>query len=313
MFVGASAVGAQTISSCDLPNVALTLPVGINAAGEIAGYTLINSSLKHGFLRDADGQFVVFDPPGSISTEPEAINESGDIAGSFFDGQSARGFVRSWSGVFTVIDTPPGFLTDAHAINSHGDVVGDLIDLSSFTSHGFIYSQGTMQVIDVPGAISTSLLDINARGEAVGTARMQDATLAFSVSNQGEIQMIDIPDAYGVFWVQLNNRGEIAGSAHFVPSPLPLNPKRSFLRYTDGTVVQIDYPGIGTNQAYLNDPGEVAGGGGVIRDVQGNLSAFDAGGISGTTLVKGINNGGDIIGTFLDDGRQPHCFVRSAH
>src|SRR5215470_78695 len=41
-----------------------TFPNAINPAGAIGGDYLDASSLKHSFLRDPDGTFITYDPPG---------------------------------------------------------------------------------------------------------------------------------------------------------------------------------------------------------------------------------------------------------
>ena len=65
----------------------------------------------------------------------------------------------------------------ADGINNNGVIVGTyLVDNMGTTSeHGFSYSDGTYTTFDFPGAIDTSLLDLNRRGKLVGFATFSDA------------------------------------------------------------------------------------------------------------------------------------------
>ena len=51
----------------------------------MVGQTVASDGAQHGFVRDASGQFTIFDPPGTVTpcTFARYTNESGDIAGAF--------------------------------------------------------------------------------------------------------------------------------------------------------------------------------------------------------------------------------------
>src|SRR6201987_2863117 len=106
-----------------------------------------------------------FDYPGTgNSTEPQKINEKGDIVGIFLDSLGvSRGFVRSSNGTFSAPIVHPndtvGF-TEARGINKPGTVCGDYAT-SDGNNHGFLLSGGTFTEYDVPGALSTSVPGIN--------------------------------------------------------------------------------------------------------------------------------------------------------
>jgi hypothetical protein len=91
-----------------------TTAQGINASGQIVGSysTLFVSNgvpgfLGHGFIYSA-GSYVSFDVPSSIpltSTFLAAVNDRGDIVGSYASDSGIRGFLYS-GGVFTTLDDP---------------------------------------------------------------------------------------------------------------------------------------------------------------------------------------------------------------
>jgi hypothetical protein len=69
-----------------------TVPVGINAGGDVVGYFGIQLV---GFVRDRSGLITAFQPPNSVDTFPAGINDAGVVAGWFSDSQSnGHGFIR---------------------------------------------------------------------------------------------------------------------------------------------------------------------------------------------------------------------------
>ncbi|MGA7253920.1 MAG: hypothetical protein WBX35_22205, partial [Pseudolabrys sp.] len=121
-----------------------------------------------------------FDYPGTgNSTEPQKINERGDIVGIFDDSNGVRrGFVRFSNCSFSAPIVDPndtvGF-TDARAINNPGTVGGGY-GTSDGSEHGFFLSGGTFTTYDVPGMLnpprsvanSTIVLGINNPGDFTG-------------------------------------------------------------------------------------------------------------------------------------------------
>ncbi len=103
--------------------------------------------------------------PGSISTSATSINDSGQVAGEYFDGSGAHGFVYS-NGTFTTLDVPGSISTWANSINNNGQVTGFWVAESR--THGFVYSNGTFTTLDVSGSISTSATSINDSGQVAG-------------------------------------------------------------------------------------------------------------------------------------------------
>jgi hypothetical protein len=58
-------------------------PAAVNDSGIVTGkYTDANYTF-HGFLRDAQGGYTIFDPPGSIYTSGVGISASGTVAGTY--------------------------------------------------------------------------------------------------------------------------------------------------------------------------------------------------------------------------------------
>jgi len=123
-----------------------TIPESINAAGTIAGwYTTNYYNLPYcqpentgGFVMSPDGEFTLFQLPGTIPPLPEnglplisdspdriSIDQAGDIAGSYTDAAgSQHAFVRNPYGTITSFDPPEGKQTTATTISDGGAVAG---------------------------------------------------------------------------------------------------------------------------------------------------------------------------------------------
>ena len=76
---------------------------------------------------------------------------------------------------FTLFDLPGALpiTQDNGGINARGDIVGTYCDaepcqLGAAGSHGFLLRRGELTTIDVPGALRTSAVGINASGDITG-------------------------------------------------------------------------------------------------------------------------------------------------
>jgi hypothetical protein len=76
----------------------------------VTGYYLVSPTVAQGFLRQPDGTMITFNVPASLWTEPESINNDGDIAG-FYELVAGipRGFARYTDGRSITFDAP-GFV-----------------------------------------------------------------------------------------------------------------------------------------------------------------------------------------------------------
>ena len=133
-----------------------TLPVAIDANGDVAGAFTDNSAIRHGFFRSASGTIATFDPPGVGTgtsliqgTLPFSMSPSGNaISGLYSDAAGVyHGFVRNTSGAISTFDVPgagtagssafPG--TNAFAVNDAGNLAGVYTDANGL-AHGFLFS-----------------------------------------------------------------------------------------------------------------------------------------------------------------------------
>src|SRR5690348_13202200 len=84
-------------------------PTGINNSGAVVGYATDTNQVSHGFLRRPDGSTVAIDAPavaGLGSTQPQAINNAGQIAGMYSIGGETHGFIRNTDGSYVDVAPP---------------------------------------------------------------------------------------------------------------------------------------------------------------------------------------------------------------
>ncbi len=82
--LSAASIAAQaraTITVFDVPGASTTtgtLPVGMNAQGDVAGYFTDRNRFR-GFIRAADGEYKIFNADKKTQTYPYGINSSGVV------------------------------------------------------------------------------------------------------------------------------------------------------------------------------------------------------------------------------------------
>ncbi len=136
-----------------------TLPLGFDAAGDIAGTYADANGVNHGFVytaASATPAFTTFDAPGAGTTGifpgtlPASINAGGDISGIYTDTTGVRhGFVRTANGTITApIDAPGAAATGMFSgtilisINAVDQITGTFEDASG-VFHGFLLAPGS--------------------------------------------------------------------------------------------------------------------------------------------------------------------------
>jgi hypothetical protein len=145
----------KTYNVPNLPPLSATTVLGINDWGAFCGYYQAAPAYVTipyvNWFGHIDTNFPI---PASTFTEPESINNQGQVAGTFYDGKQYHGFFRDTNGAITVIDVPGAAFTGTALIglNNFGWMSGHFWD-SGNQEHGFARSpEGKFYQIDVPGA-----------------------------------------------------------------------------------------------------------------------------------------------------------------
>ena len=144
-----------------------TNAIGINDAGVIVG-TYDVGEIPHGF-EYVNGNYSNFDCPNSAGTNATGINSSGQVVGFCWYNSTYHGFLLSNNG-YTAIDFPQAALTYLYGINDAGAMAGTFQDPAGHF-HGFTYSDGVFNQVDVQGGTTdTFLIRIKNNGAVVGFA-----------------------------------------------------------------------------------------------------------------------------------------------
>jgi probable HAF family extracellular repeat protein len=124
----------SNFTKLDVPGARNTIATGINDAGQIVGqYDLGTPGVRPGYLY-ANG---VFTPLNVGYVDTAAINNAGQIAGTFEDATGQHGFLLTGSDL-TIIDVPGASNTYVGGINDSGEVVGYWNVNGVPGSHGFV-------------------------------------------------------------------------------------------------------------------------------------------------------------------------------
>jgi hypothetical protein len=273
--------------------------------------------------------FISFDVPGGVGTVSAGINDS-DVVTGFYTNPSTGatvGFERRADGTFINPIVEPkdnaGF-TRGLGINDAGTVVGDFLHNTSTTSlfHGYLLNGSTFKQFNIAGVPTTGLYGVNNRGDLVGTLSTTSGDqLGFiDVGNVGgtggTVTEFSPPGASSTFGSGLNDLDQAVGV--FTDAS---NVTHGYLRDADGTFTQLDFPGaVDTGANGINDTGEIVGnyftdsagdGAGFIYE-SGAYYSFSFPGAVGYTDILGVNNAGDITGTYVDANGVQHGFIAIA-
>jgi probable HAF family extracellular repeat protein len=207
-----------TYTPIDVPFlfVNATFLFGINDLGQIVGQYNLDDGTSHGFLFSGGTYTTIDDPLSDGETSAEAINNDGQIVGSYTSGGYWHGFLFS-GGTYTTLDDPLATgSTFASGINDKGEIVGEYDDGTG--AHGFLFIDGTYVTLDYPEALSTAAEGINNAEEIVGYYQDSNSVYHIFQYEGGVYTTIDPAtplDGYVVIPHAVNDAGNIVGSTAF--------------------------------------------------------------------------------------------------
>jgi probable extracellular repeat, HAF family len=235
----------------------------------------------------------------------EAINESGQIAGSSYTADDELHALFYSNGVLTDLGALGGNMSEAYCINNFGQVVGEAWTASNY--HAFLYQDGIMTDLGTLGGIYNSEASyINDSGQIVGFA---DAGIWGNPTNHAflysEGVMKDLGTLGGVdsFANGINNNGDVVGRSYLAGNAV----SHAFL-YSGGVMKDLGTLGGTSSAAWrINSKRQIVGYSyiagnvathaflytdGVMKDLNSLVSTN-----SGWTLAyaQGINDRGEII------------------
>ena len=309
------------------------------------GFTL--GLATNGMAGEVAPKFTSIDHPGAAATEANGIITTRGpilIVGDYGDSTGEHGYLMSDGTFIMSINFPQAVITQAYSINAGGDIVGNYSLTGPNDLHGYMLRGGTFTALDFPGAVQTSARGINTAGNIVGWYDTSAGTFpqrhGFLLSGVGGVfSSIDFPGAIETEAWRINDQGEVVGRFKSLADG-----KNHMYQFTSsgGFTTIADFPG-GVRTAA--EPGEISGGGiNSAGDITGDYCSSDpchvnigagfsvdtniAGSVHGFMLRAGvyttidfpggiattayaIDNGGDIVGAWVDSGGRIHGYLRT--
>jgi hypothetical protein len=289
-------------------------------AASVAAPTFALQSARAGTLTD----LTTINVPGSVpdNTTPFAINNSGEIAGTYYDPAVGFRVFSLTDGSYTTVE-PAGSVNGSSfvSLNNSGQIVGfsNTATPPSFGNY-YLASNGVYSAFPPPNAntpAGATFSFYNDNGAIAGQAPIGTTgnTTAFIAQN-GVIVTIAPPTTTSTSINAINNAGAAVGGFFPAVMPSPTANQAAFL-YSGGTYTTLDAPGSTFTEATgINDLGEVVGyfdsvpvtGPGGISETpiigftyqNGVYTDYSVPGEVETELF-GINNAGEVVGYYGDE------------
>jgi hypothetical protein len=254
------ALAQGSYTQIDVPGESNTAVLGIDTAGDLAGYYVDASGNLDGFLFSG-GAYTTIDYPGSTITELTGINDNGQIVGN----PAGTGFLYDIATQsFTTLNRQGANGTIPYAINNAA-VIGGWLTHGIFTV-GFELVGSSYKIISPPRTTSSFVTGISASGKLFGVAGTRNAEFDFSFS-QGQYSQFAIPNASGAQLAGVNPAGT-ALVGYYNPSS---GGTAGFI-YQNKTLTTLQFPGsIFTEAVGINAACEVVG---FFEDASGFVHGF---------------------------------------
>ena len=187
-----------------------TVIMAINNKNAFTGTWESVGGQAHGFYVTPKGIFQNIDPEGSAWTSPTCINDSGSVAGDWFDGTNYHSFIRGGGSLisFDVPGTDPFFYSPHIAsINSRGDVAGWYT--TEYALYGFVRTAGGVYyTFSIPATYSHGM---TTKDLVTGTLVVSGVHHGFIRKPGGAINKFDPKGSVGTDAFAVNNSSQITG------------------------------------------------------------------------------------------------------
>jgi probable HAF family extracellular repeat protein len=275
----------------DLDEGGQTSANAVNTHGSVAGVTPIDGKPAAVVWNEGIATHI---PLGPDQTEvANGINNAGTVVGMIVQNDFTQ-HAYSWNGKSVTL--LPGLDAQATAINNAGEIAG--YTTAKGAQQATIWNGGQATVLDIPGAIQSSVNAINNHGDVVGDYFDGTSTHAF-IDHNGKISELLSADASGNAAIAINDKDQVVvkSTGKFFTDAV---------RWQNGALQQQSTPLSGGNfvEAYgINDSGSIVGfsaaagptlwNEGVPTNLNTLLPANSGWQIGG---ADAINNRGQIIG-----------------
>lgn len=195
---------------------------------------------------------------------------------------------------FTAIDIP-GVTLQGRAINNSGQIVGTAYDANGI--HGFLYSGGTLTLLDIPGESSSQAYAIDNSGRII--VQGQGDSFLYAGGAYSPITLPGPPEATRIYGIDDN--GDLAGDLRY---------GNDGVYEKAGTFFALDDPNgtSGTTLVGINDSGQIAGTWSNNNNFSRHSFVYDGNAFidvsdplaTGGTVVSAMNASGELVGLYID-------------
>ena len=195
--------------------------------------------------------------PGAKGTQPQGINDRGQIVGKYSDvsgkvssGVPVRGFLLD-DGRYIRLDFPGAVSSQALDINDRGQIVGEYEDADG-DFHGYLWDRGRFRTIKADSAT-----DINNHGQITGLRVKADGTFQGLMLDRGRVTTFTVPGARLTVPYGINDQGRIVGLSASSPTATTGS---GFMRDGRGRITAINRPGAAVTLAFdINNRDQIVG------------------------------------------------------
>lgn len=266
--------------------------------------------------------FRTLDDRNLIFNQLEAINNKLVIAANFSSSATATGKAyllfppRYEQRDDKNLDFRGSTRTEVIGLNDHGVYVGSALGKVGY--FGWYAEDGVFHEVNFParnqpaqGSRVNELDGVNNDDVAVGwyfDSSFNGHGYEYDIATD-RFSLVTEPGATSLFAGAINNRGDVVG---FYYTSSDTSNTVGFIRYSDGSSVDLRAPGACSTLPYgVNDTDEVVGAyspcgqsnvmdGFTWTEQTGFTTVNDPSGV-GTTTIFGVNNAGDLVGSYTTD------------
>ena len=270
----------------------------VNDAGQVVGTARTALGFSRAYVWQRDSGITAIPGPFQQSSSGNAINERGQVAGSFSAWTSPEPFLWTPGGSVLLVPMLDDRSTIASGVNDRGEVVGTTVDANELPTR---WSPAT-GVVRLPTIFNNGTVDaINNAGTAVGSVGgMFVRTPALWSASGGVSTLMDPEAVSNGRATAINSQGQVAGYYLGVASGSVTTP---FTWTASGGLRVLQNQGIALRPSGNNDAGLVVG----REDGSGNNdtavawradgSLVDLAALTGATLLSApdVNNHAQIV------------------